>query len=344
MITYGIGVLPLIRELRDSHPRVTQPWYADDARVGRKFQQILEHFRDLQAQGPARGYYADPNKSILVVAPGNVSRAEEHFWGLGIRVVTGHRYLGGYIGDREAEGSWLEAKIKGWTESVAILAGVARNYPQSDYAVLQKSLQKEWEFMQWVTPGVGNSFGPVDTALKETLVSALFEGLREGVPERGVTRLTVKQAELALPYPYQTAPENWTASYVITGHLVAALRGQVEFRTADQSACLREGRTAVRRRGQRRAEEALTAVLEGALVLQARRLRRATKTGAWLTVQQSTGNGLEMGAQEWRDALFLWYGLKPQDLPSHCDGRQAKFLISHALDYKKGGLFTARPD
>ena len=62
---------------------------------------------------------------------------------------------------------------------------------------------------------------------------ALFEGLREGVPERGVTRLPVKQVGLALPNPSQTAPENWTASCVVTVHLVAALRVQVEFRTAD---------------------------------------------------------------------------------------------------------------
>ena len=86
------------------------------------------------------------------MAPGNVARAEEYFWGLGIRVATGHRYLGGYIGYREAEGSWLEAKIKGWTEFVAILIGVARNHPHSAYAGLQKSLQQEWEFFQWVTP------------------------------------------------------------------------------------------------------------------------------------------------------------------------------------------------
>ena len=34
MIAYGIGVLPLIWELREAHPRVTQPWYADDAGAG----------------------------------------------------------------------------------------------------------------------------------------------------------------------------------------------------------------------------------------------------------------------------------------------------------------------
>ena len=43
------------------------------------------------------------------------------------------------------------------------------------------------------------------------------------------------------------------------------------------------------------AEEALTAALEGALVLHAHRLRRATKTRAWLTVQPSTFNGTELG-------------------------------------------------
>ena len=26
MIAYSIGFLPLIRELRDAHPRITQPW------------------------------------------------------------------------------------------------------------------------------------------------------------------------------------------------------------------------------------------------------------------------------------------------------------------------------
>ena len=83
--------------------------------------------------------------------------------------------------------------------------------------------------MQRATLGIGdafgNAFGQVEKALRETFVPALFEGLGDGVQERGVTRLPVKQAGLALPDPTQTAPDNWTASCVITGQLVAALRG-----------------------------------------------------------------------------------------------------------------------
>ena len=59
-------------------------------------------------------------------------------------------------------------------------------------------------------------------------------------------------------------------------------------------------------------------------------------------MQPSTVNGTDLGAQEWRDALFMRYGLDTPDLPTYCDGCQAKFSISHALDCKKGGLVMAR--
>ena len=104
----------------------------------------------------------------------------------------------------------------GWTDSEEILSGVSRKHPHSAYAGLQKSLQQEREFVQRVTPGIGDAFRTVETALKETFVLALFKGLGDGIKEQGVTRLTVKQAGLALPDPSQTAPENWTASCVIT--------------------------------------------------------------------------------------------------------------------------------
>ena len=101
---------------------------------------------------------------------GNVARVEELFQGMGIQVVTGHRYPGGFIGDREAEVRWLGEKITGWAESVETLAGVSRNHPQSAYAGLHKSLHQEWAFVQWVTLGIGDDFGLVEKALRETFV------------------------------------------------------------------------------------------------------------------------------------------------------------------------------
>ena len=68
----------------------------------------MAYFRDLQLRGPARGYYPEPTKSILVVAETNVSRAKEYFRGMGIQVVTGSRYLGGFVREREAEARWIQ--------------------------------------------------------------------------------------------------------------------------------------------------------------------------------------------------------------------------------------------
>ena len=77
---------------------------------------------------------------------------------MGIKVVTGSCYLGGFAGDREADYRWLAEKVQGWTESAKKMSGVARKHPQSTYSGLQKSLQQEWAFVQKVTPNIGTPF------------------------------------------------------------------------------------------------------------------------------------------------------------------------------------------
>ena len=90
------------------------------------------------------------------------------------------------------------------------------------------------------------------------------------------------------------------------------------------------------------AEKALAETLGGGAVQSAKRPQRATKTEVWLTVQPSTVNGTELGAQKWRDALFLRYGLEPPVIPHYCDGCNNTFSICHALDCKWVVLVMAR--
>ena len=67
---------------------------------------------------------------------------------MGLHIVTGSRYLGGFIRDGEAKKICLAGKFEGQAESVGTLAGVALKHLQSAYAALRKSLQQEWAFMQ----------------------------------------------------------------------------------------------------------------------------------------------------------------------------------------------------
>ena len=55
----------------------------------------------------------------------------------------------------------------------------------------------------------------------------------------------MNQDGLALPNPTKTDSDNWTASCIITVHLVASLQGMEEFSTEYHAAILREGQEGV---------------------------------------------------------------------------------------------------
>jgi hypothetical protein len=62
---------------------------------------------------PLATYYPEPAKSILVVKEANKAAATEYFADLGFTVVTGHRYLGGFLGANEDLQAWLKDKAVG---------------------------------------------------------------------------------------------------------------------------------------------------------------------------------------------------------------------------------------
>ena len=60
-----------------------------------------------------------------------------------------------------------------------------------------------------------------------------------------ITLFPVKHAGLAIPDPIQTAHDNWTASCVVTGNLVVALRGRVDFLSGYHSQLLTNSRAEI---------------------------------------------------------------------------------------------------
>ena len=111
MVVYGLVILPLICELRQAHPGITQLWYFDDTRAGITFERIRRHLYYLMVRGPPRGYFLDPTKSILVVFPWNLPRVESFFQGYGLQIVTGSHYLGGFVETKVVQERWLGEKV-----------------------------------------------------------------------------------------------------------------------------------------------------------------------------------------------------------------------------------------
>jgi hypothetical protein len=173
MFVYGLGILPLIRKLKAEFMQVKQPWYADDAGAGGNFRSIRHFFLRLQEISPDFGYFPEPSKSILIVRNHNLEKARTAFADLKFQITTGSRYLGGFVGEEEALRSWIKEKTTLWTPAIHEIASASKNFPQSAYAGLQKSLQQEWQFVQRVVKDSGGSF-EVEEALSKAFLPSLL--------------------------------------------------------------------------------------------------------------------------------------------------------------------------
>ena len=64
-------------------------------------------------------------------------------------------------------------------DSIKKLPGAARGYPQSAYSALQRSVQREWQYLQRTTPNVESCFDLLETAMQEEFLPALFGEARD---------------------------------------------------------------------------------------------------------------------------------------------------------------------
>jgi hypothetical protein len=343
MIIYGVALTPLSEQLRRDVPGVLQPWYADDMAMVGPASGIASCMALLEANGPARGYFPEPSKSILICRPADQDAARMNLSDFDFQYRDGHRYVGGFIGTNEARTQWLEPMIADWVFGIKQLAKAAQRFPQAAYAGLAKSLQMEWQYLQRVLPHAGTSFLPIEEALAESFLPQLLqEPVASAATLRDLMALPVRHAGLGIPDPVTAAQPCHEASVLCTTVLIRSLRTRQDLDVqahAEQSARHR------RRLSKKRTTDdaaTLQRLCGQAAPFDARRMRRSTETGAWLTAMPNSLNGTELSEDEFRDSLRLRFGLTPVALPERCDGCDAKFTVAHALSCKKGGLVLLR--
>lgn len=298
----------------------------------------------LMKWGPARGYFPEPAKSIVVVDDTQRERCQVLLREFDFRYTDGHRYVGGYIGSDKARSDWIDPQIQQWVKGIKALAKVARRYPQTAYAGLQKSLQSEWMYLQRVTDRVSDDFAPIERAIQEDFLPALFDATKEEIAEmRPLLALSVRRAGLGIPVPTLSGPPSYRTSTQCTAMLTQSLLTGGPFSVADYQADNKAERIAAQRERAGREELVLKGIVESAPPNQKRRILRSTETGSWLTAMPNALNGTELSAVAFRDSLRLRYGLQPTNLPLWCDGcTKHRFDVDHAMSCKKGGMVFLR--
>ena len=141
------------------------PAFADDISFGGSFSDIKKAYAMLCRLGDAYGYFPQPDKSIMITPTANQASASVVFQPEGFSILSGHRYLGGFIGEADAFLPWIKAKVERWAQSISQLSNACLRFPQSAYCGLQKSLRHEWQFVQRVKACDSELFSPLEQAL-----------------------------------------------------------------------------------------------------------------------------------------------------------------------------------
>ena len=102
---------------------------------------VRQWFEKLLSDGPAFGYFPVPSKTVFVVQPSDLQKANELFCDLGVKVVTGSKFLGGFVGDKSLAAGFVSDKVKAWCHCIQRLSDVATMEPQASFAALTRSLQ-----------------------------------------------------------------------------------------------------------------------------------------------------------------------------------------------------------
>ena len=66
VLLYGIALYPLVEKLRDADITLLSPFYANDAAFDGSMWRSAAQLRLLMDQGPDRGYFPEPAKSLFI--------------------------------------------------------------------------------------------------------------------------------------------------------------------------------------------------------------------------------------------------------------------------------------
>ena len=117
---YALAMVPLIRRLCTEMPQVC---FADDASAVGSLSSLLTWWRQLSSYGPAYDYFTNVVKTILIVKPEHLTRAQKFFADTNIQITArGQRHLDAVLGSREFAEEYVANKVQSWVSEVSALS------------------------------------------------------------------------------------------------------------------------------------------------------------------------------------------------------------------------------
>ena len=265
------------------------------------------------------------------------------FHPLGVRVVTGHRFLGGFIGSNDDMLAYVSEKVCKWVSNVRMFADIASTQPQLAYTAFTRSLQHEWTFLLRVIPNCHGVFQDLEHVIGAIFLPALF-GVEISSEERDLFVLPLRMGGLGVINPVVAATGVHEFSVCSTAVLTRSIVHAMEFELDDHIEAVMQAKSHHRRLMSDIFTDLFNSLLPSFDLHRQRAILRAKECNlsSWLAVLPIEKDQFDLSAQEFRDGLALRYRKPLLCLPSNCDGCGASFTVTHALDCRVGGLVGRR--
>ncbi len=175
MLFYRIAIMPIIDELQ-TNCNTAQAWYADDNSATVTCTLLLDWRIRLNNIGPKYGYFPNAKKTILIVKhPQDLEKAKTSFGPLGIKVTSeGQRHLGAVIGSPAFKKSYVESKVKKWTDDIEELADIAEKESQLAYAAFTKGICHRWTYFMRTIPDISELLILLEQKISERFIPGLL--------------------------------------------------------------------------------------------------------------------------------------------------------------------------
>ena len=145
----------------------------------------------------------------------------------GIQFTTqGRRYLGAAIGSADFVQSFVNDKVKEWSDELFRLSEIGLTQPHAAYSALTHGLLRRWTFLSRTMPGISDFFSPLEQSICLHLLPALFGECTFSDVERQLISLPSRLGGLGIINPCVSSAFQFETSQRVTHPLVSLLLEQ----------------------------------------------------------------------------------------------------------------------
>ena len=324
---------------------VRQVWYVDDAAAADHLATLRTWWDMLCDVGSNFGYFVNSSKRFLIVKEEHLLLAHDIFGDTDVQLTTeGRQYLGAALVSSKFIKTYVNGKVREWSDELSNLSEISLTQPHSVYSALTCGLLRRWTFLSRTLPGIGDLFFPLQQIIHVHLLLTLTSKCAFSNVERQLISLPLHFGSLGIINPCNTWAFQFAASQRITGLLVSLILEQDSQFTVDVLNEQLALKWEIHLENRCRTID-LAVSLHPFLPIElqcARELACLKSTSSWLSVLSLDEHSFSLHKGDFRVAVCLCYGWSLPHLPMECACGTTSFTVEHAFTCPHGGYPSLR--